>query len=181
VTEESSDEGSTSSQETIHHRGRNRGASNGSPISPRTTLIALPAQDRRSSVSRQNINRLIALSESRDQSAERNDVDVTRQTTFTAQRAASPVTGLRYSYRPTASTSKHAVRSLLPDVARISFRLPWMRSHLHVNLDCRTLGEDLLLLSALLFAVWKFHELQTKNQPWLFAGEYLGTCSHTSN
>lgn len=176
MTEDSSDEGSTSSQGTIHHRGRNHGASNGSPRTPRATLLAMPAQESRSSVSRQNIDRLTALSESPDQSAERDDVDVARQT-FAAQRGGSPVTGLRYSHRPTASTSKNAVRSLLPDIIRISFRLPWVRFLLHVNLNCRTLGEDLLLIGALIFAMWKSSNLQGKTQSWLLIGEYLGTCS----
>lgn len=174
MLEESSDEGSTSSQGTIHRRGRNQRNSKGSPISPRTTLNAYSVQARRLSVSRQNVDKFIVLPESPDRATEMNDVNGTRQMTSTAQRSASPAPGMRYSHRPTASlASKHAVRSLLPDVTRISFRLPWVQFHLHVNLDCRTLGEDMLLLGALIFAIWRFDELRVKNELWLIIGEYL--------
>jgi hypothetical protein len=168
VTEESSDEGSTSSHETIHRRGRLRVAPNGNLNSPRTPSAV---HARRSSVSKHNVDKLIDLSESPDPAADKSDVNGTRQTTFTAQRAASP-TGLRYSHRPTtSSTSKHATMSLLPETTRISVKFPWVQSHVHVNVDYRTLGEDILLLGALIFAVWKVDELRTNNHTWLFTGE----------
>lgn len=123
-------------------------------------------------MSKYNVDKTIALSDSPDLLTEENDVNGKRQTTFTAHRAASPAIGLRYSLRsPASSTLKHAARSLLPDVTRISFRLPWFRYHLYVNLDCRTLGEDILLLGALILALSNFNELKTKKHIWLFTGE----------
>lgn len=123
-------------------------------------------------MSRHNVEKFMPSFELPDLPAEENDISGTRQTTFTAHQPASPAIGPRHSPRlPASSALRHVAKSLLPDVTRISFRIPCVHYQLHFNLDCRTFGEDVLLLGALIFAVWKFYELQTKNHVWLFTGE----------
>ncbi|KAF8591093.1 hypothetical protein K439DRAFT_1656912 [Ramaria rubella] len=159
VTEESSsDQGSTSSQETIHRRGRSRGSFNGGPSSSITVSAVQRTHMRTLSMSKHHTERLVTHSESPDPHSD--EVHVARQSTFTAQRAASPATNLRHSYR----SSQSGVRALLPDTTRLSMKIPYVKSHIYVNLDFRMLGEDILLLGALAFSLLRFYEIPKSNE-----------------
>lgn len=118
---------------------------------------------------RHNLEKCPTPTESLEPQAD-DDPRGVRQNAFMAQRGMSPATGSRYTRRPSLPSSTSA-SSFLPDVTCISFRLPYIR-HLQVTLDCRNVGEDILLIGALIFATWKNFELPTRDsQTWTFIGK----------
>ncbi|GJJ08274.1 hypothetical protein Clacol_002484 [Clathrus columnatus] len=156
--EESSDEGTSSSGETVLTRGRayrrsfNEGHS--------TNVSGLISQIKRHS---QNIDS--------KQTTELLDNYSPNRTAFTAQRSTSPATALRYTSRiPMVSTVKHNQTIILPDTLRVTTRLPRINISFHFTLEFRTAIENLLLLIPLSIASYTYHNISGYNgfRSWTF-------------
>lgn len=156
--QESSDGGSTSSQETVIRRDRNPNEPR--PASPTFGPFRAPA--RPTSASREK-----GLG-----SSEIENPESTRNGMFTARGPISP--SPRFSARPPlVPSSKPPQRSLLPDVLYVSLKTGWLRNSLDVIVDCRTLIENILLSGALAFAAAKYKELSRHKLlgQWTFIGK----------
>lgn len=159
--EASSDEGTSSSGQTVLTRGRAyRGSFNESHGAAVSGIMSQVKRQPQNTDTKQN--------------TELPDRDSPVRATFTAQRSASPATVLRYTPRTPAVFTRHNQITLMPDTLRVSAKLPRINLSFHFTLDFRTVAESCLLLVPLIVASYKYRSIPDYSgfRSWTFMGRF---------